>query len=68
MTLLKPKLTLPLKETLKKMLTPKELEKAITSYDVLGDIAIIKIPDELLKKEKTAFKINIFFFNFHKAI
>ncbi|MDD4983782.1 MAG: class I SAM-dependent methyltransferase family protein [Candidatus ainarchaeum sp.] len=48
----KPKLTLPLKETLKKILTPKELEKAITSYDTLGDIAIIKIPDELLKKEK----------------
>ncbi len=48
----KAKLTLPLKETLKKVLTSKDLEKAVTSYDVLGGIAIIKVPEELLKKEK----------------
>lgn len=46
------KRTLPFRDVLKKILTSKELEKAITSYDVLGDIAIIKIPDELIHKEQ----------------
>lgn len=48
----KPKFTLPFKEALRKVLTPKELSIAITSYDVVGDIAIIKVPKELEKKEK----------------
>jgi tRNA (guanine37-N1)-methyltransferase len=41
-----------LKEALKNKLTKKEREFLVTSYDVIGDIAIIEIPDELLKKEK----------------
>jgi tRNA (guanine37-N1)-methyltransferase len=41
-----------LKELLKGRLTKKELERLVTSYDMLGDIAIIEIPKELKKKEK----------------
>ena len=41
-----------LKEALKKKLTKKELEKLISSYDVLGSIAIIEVPPELAKKKR----------------
>jgi len=41
-----------LKQLLKGRLTKEELEKLKTSFDILGDIAIIEIPDELKKKEK----------------
>ncbi len=42
-----------LKEALKKKLTKKELSLLSTSYDVVGDMAIIDIPYGLGKKEKT---------------
>jgi len=41
-----------LKELLKDKLSKKELEYLRTSYDIVGDIAIIEIPEELEKKEK----------------
>ena len=41
-----------LREVLSKKLTKKELKALITSYDVMGSIAIIGVPDELKKKEK----------------
>jgi len=41
-----------LKEALKKKLTKKEREILVTSFDMVGDIAVIEIPDELQKKEK----------------
>ena len=41
-----------LKERLKGKLSAKELESLISSYDQLGDTAIIEIPPELEKKEK----------------
>jgi tRNA (guanine37-N1)-methyltransferase len=41
-----------LKEALKEKLSGKELEQVITSYNVLGDIAVLEIPDSLKKKEK----------------
>lgn len=37
---------------LKDLLTEEELEIAPSSFDVIGDIAIIKIPEELKKKER----------------
>ncbi|MBD3354616.1 class I SAM-dependent methyltransferase family protein [Candidatus Woesearchaeota archaeon] len=41
-----------LKQALKKKLNKKELSLVVTSYDMVGDIAIIEIPIELEKKEK----------------
>lgn len=41
-----------LKNLLEDILTKKELEFAPSSFDVIGDIAIIKIPEELKKNEK----------------
>jgi len=41
-----------LKQALKKKLTKKELDLVATSYDLVGDIAVIEIPFELEKKEK----------------
>ncbi len=41
-----------LKDLLKKKLTKKELEFLVSSFDSLGNVAIIEIPDELKKKEK----------------
>lgn len=41
-----------LKQALKKKLTKKELNVVRSSFDVVGTIAIIEIPDELKKKEK----------------
>ncbi|MCX6802670.1 MAG: class I SAM-dependent methyltransferase family protein [Candidatus Diapherotrites archaeon] len=41
-----------LEEALSKVLSKKELSELITSFDVIGQIALIMIPDELLPKEK----------------
>ena len=41
-----------LKEFLKDKLTEKETSQLIRSFDIIGDIAIIEIPDSLKKKEK----------------
>ena len=41
-----------LRELLSKVLTEEELESVVTSYDLIGDIAIIEIPEELEEKEK----------------
>lgn len=41
-----------LKERLKDKLTREELEKAPRSFEIIGDIAIIKIPDELSDKKQ----------------
>ena len=41
-----------LKDLLKEKLTSNELSKLVTSYDVIGSIAIIEMPEELKKKKK----------------
>jgi tRNA (guanine37-N1)-methyltransferase len=41
-----------LKSTLKDELSPKELVFLRSAHDVVGDIAILEIPKELIKKEK----------------
>lgn len=41
-----------LKEKLKGKLNKKEIASLITSFDMIGDIAVIQIPKELEKKEK----------------
>jgi tRNA (guanine37-N1)-methyltransferase len=41
-----------LKEALRKKLSEKEFSKLVSSFDTLGNIAIIEIPKELEKKEK----------------
>ena len=40
------------RDILKRKLSKKEMQYLISSYDVIGDIAIIEIKDELLRKEK----------------
>ncbi|MCX6767286.1 MAG: class I SAM-dependent methyltransferase family protein [Candidatus Micrarchaeota archaeon] len=48
---------LPLKELLARAgFSKKQLETLISSFDSIGDIAIIQIPDELLAKKKTIAK------------
>ncbi len=42
-----------LKEALEGILTGEELKFVPTAFDVIGDIAVLEIPDELKKKEKT---------------
>ena len=42
-----------LREALKNKLSAKEMQVVKTSFDIIGDIAIIEIPPELKKKEKT---------------
>ncbi|OKY77847.1 MAG: Wybutosine (yW) biosynthesis enzyme Trm5 tRNA (guanine) methyltransferase [Candidatus Methanohalarchaeum thermophilum] len=41
-----------LKTALKNKLTPKQLEKAPSSFDIVGDIAIIEIPSELKNQKE----------------
>ncbi len=41
-----------LKDILKDVLSKEELEFAPRAFDIVGDIAIIEIPDELKKKKK----------------
>ncbi len=40
------------KDLLEEELSEEEIGKVYTSYDVLGDIAVIKVPEELEEKEK----------------
>jgi tRNA (guanine37-N1)-methyltransferase len=41
-----------LKRLLKDVLLESELSDVFSSFDIIGDIAIIKIPDSLLLKKK----------------
>ncbi|MBW2977264.1 class I SAM-dependent methyltransferase family protein [Candidatus Woesearchaeota archaeon] len=41
-----------LREALKGKLIKKEMQNLVTSFDIVGDIAVIEIPTELEKKEK----------------
>lgn len=41
-----------LKEALQNFLSEEEFKKLVTSFDIIGDIAVIEIPYELEKKEK----------------
>lgn len=41
-----------LKQALEKKLSKKELELVPSSFDIIGGVAILEIPDELKKKEK----------------
>ena len=54
-----------LRQALKGKLNKKEMEVLVTSYDMVGDIAIIDIPIELEKKQKligeTLLKLNKIF-------
>lgn len=45
-----------LKAVLKEKLTPKELALVYKSYDVIGDIAVIRVPEQLLSHSKTIAK------------
>jgi len=47
-----PQKYLKMEDALAKTLTKKEMETLITAFDIIGDIAIIDIPDSLEKKEK----------------
>ena len=49
---LKTKEVLTLREALQGSLTELELDDLKTAYDIVGDIAIIEIPDSLIEKEK----------------
>ena len=48
-----------LKKALKDILTKEEIEKVYSSFDVIGDITIIKIPEELEGKKEIIAKILI---------
>jgi tRNA (guanine37-N1)-methyltransferase len=48
-----------LKEALRDTLTKEEIEKAYSSFDIIGDIVIIKIPEELERKKEIIAKILI---------
>lgn len=54
-----------LKEELKSKLTKKELEEIITSFDIIGDIIIIEIPESLEKKQRI---IGNALLKMHKAV
>lgn len=41
-----------LKRLLKDVLLDSEISNVFSSFDIIGDIAIIKIPDSLLHKKK----------------
>jgi len=41
-----------LKQSLKGVIPDKELEKVKSSFDIIGDIAVLEIPDEIKKYEK----------------
>ena len=47
-----PQKYLKMEDALAKTLTKKEMEALITSFDIIGDIAIVDIPEPLEKKEK----------------
>ncbi len=48
----KPRQKGSLKDALASVLSPAEMQKLVSGFDALGNIAIIEIPDELKKKEK----------------
>ena len=48
-----------LKNALKDILTKEEIEKVYSSFDIIGDITIIKIPEELEGKKEIIAKILI---------
>ena len=54
-----------LKEGLKGNLNKEEMRHLVRSYDIIGDIAVIQIPDELVHKEKLIAKTLL---NLHKNI
>jgi len=41
-----------LKQALKEELKPKQLENLVTSFDIIGDIAVIEIPEEVRDKQE----------------
>jgi tRNA (guanine37-N1)-methyltransferase len=41
-----------LRQKLSKKLSKREMKFLKTSFDIIGDIAVIEIPDELMKKQK----------------
>ncbi len=43
---------IPFKDVLSKILTPKEMSIAKTAHDIMGTIAIIEVPKELVVKEQ----------------
>jgi len=45
-----------LSDALKRVLTPVQLKKLVSSYDLVGDIAILEIPKELESRKKTIAK------------
>jgi tRNA (guanine37-N1)-methyltransferase len=54
-----------IRDALKDILTEEEKKKLVTSFDLIGDIAVIDIPDELVGKEK---KIGETLLNLHKNL
>ena len=48
-----------LKNALKDILTNEEIEKVYSSFDIIGDITIIKIPEQLERKKEIIAKILI---------
>jgi tRNA (guanine37-N1)-methyltransferase len=46
-----------LKKLLNGVLADEDLEKVYSSFDMIGDIAIIKIPDSLLTKKNVIGKV-----------
>ena len=54
-----------LRESLRGVLTEKEMQKLVTSFDIIGDIAIIEIPYGLGKKQK---KIGEALMKIHKYV
>jgi tRNA (guanine37-N1)-methyltransferase len=57
-----------LKEALKGKLNEKEMNLLRTSYDIIGDIAIIEIPKELKKKERCIGQALLSFLNNVKTV
>lgn len=54
-----------LKDELSKLLTEKESELLVTSFDIIGDIAIVEIPEELILKQQ---KIGETILQIHKNV
>ncbi|MFH0835899.1 MAG: hypothetical protein V1834_01940, partial [Candidatus Micrarchaeota archaeon] len=43
----------PLKKIVGRKLSSKQKEELVSSFDLVGDIAILEVPEKLAKKEKT---------------
>jgi len=61
----RPKQYKKLEDALSEFLTPKQLESIVSSFDIIGDIAIMEIPDELEPQER---KIGEALLKVHKNI